>query len=131
MYSKRVYIHVPSNEMLCLADNIYYEAAAEPFVGKLAVAIVTINRVASPKFPNSVCKVVYQKGQFSWTNSVYAVKDYNTWIISFKAAKIAMENPNIIEGFRATHYHNLTVNPPWAKKLVKVTRINNHIFYMV
>ena len=55
-------------EMRCLALNIYFEARSEPIDGQLAVAFVTINRVQSRRFPNSVCGVVWQKRQFSWTH---------------------------------------------------------------
>jgi spore germination cell wall hydrolase CwlJ-like protein len=59
-----------NKQLLCMAKNIYYEAASESFEGKLAVAQVTMNRVNSKKFPSNVCDVVYQKTgstyQFSW-----------------------------------------------------------------
>ena len=47
-------------EMICLAENIYFEARAESVEGKAAVANVTRNRVNSNLFPNSYCDVVYQ-----------------------------------------------------------------------
>ena len=59
-----------AQQILCMAKNIYYEAAKEPFEGKLAVAQVTMNRANSVQFPKTVCEVVYQKinqtYQFSW-----------------------------------------------------------------
>lgn len=48
-----------------LSTIIYCEAGCEPYAGKLAVGIVVINRMKSDKFPNSLEKVVYQKGQFT------------------------------------------------------------------
>ena len=54
-------------ELRCLAENVYYESRGEPLVGQYAVAEVTMNRVASPEFPDSVCAVVRAKGAFSWT----------------------------------------------------------------
>jgi hypothetical protein len=48
----------------CLTKNIYYEAATEPFEGKVGVAQVTLNRAESGKFPNDICRVVYQKNIF-------------------------------------------------------------------
>ena len=45
----------------CLTRNIYWEAASEPFEGKVAVAQVTLNRVESGRFAPTVCGVVYQK----------------------------------------------------------------------
>lgn len=56
----------------CLATNIYFEARGEPIKGQIAVAMVTLNRVADEAFPKTICEVVYQgkssKGhcQFSW-----------------------------------------------------------------
>jgi len=51
------YMH---QEMMCLAENIYFEARAEGVDGKAAVANVTRNRVKSNLFPDSYCGVVYQ-----------------------------------------------------------------------
>ncbi len=41
------------------------EATGQPVEGKMYVAAVVLNRVMSSDFPDSVTKVVYQKGQFS------------------------------------------------------------------
>lgn len=45
----------------CLAKNIYFESRNQPWVGKLAVAQVTLNRVADSRFPDSICDVVKQQ----------------------------------------------------------------------
>ena len=58
----------------CLTRNIYWEAASEPFEGKVAVAQVTLNRLETGRFGDSVCGVIYQKNvvyqkvicQFTW-----------------------------------------------------------------
>jgi spore germination cell wall hydrolase CwlJ-like protein len=54
----------------CLADNIYFEAAHEPEKGRIAVAMVTLNRVQDPRYPKDICSVVKQRVnytcQFSW-----------------------------------------------------------------
>lgn len=54
-------------EIGCLAANLYFEARGEPLKGQLAVAKVTLNRVKSKQYPDSICAVVFQKHQFSWT----------------------------------------------------------------
>lgn len=43
-----------------LARLIHAEAEAEPYVGKVAVAAVVLNRVESPKYPNTLAGVMYQ-----------------------------------------------------------------------
>jgi spore germination cell wall hydrolase CwlJ-like protein len=123
----------------CLAKNIYHEAASEPFEGKVAVAQVTMNRVASGKFPNDVCGVVYQKNvfmekvvcQFSWycQNSGKAIiKNAAAYNESYEVAKKVL-----LEGFRldnmkkAMYYHADYVNPGWGKPVVG--KIGRHIFY--
>ena len=52
------------DEVKCLAQNIYFEARDQKTKGQIAVALVTINRVESKRFPNSICKVVYQANRY-------------------------------------------------------------------
>lgn len=118
---------VISSELRCLADNIYHESKGESFKGKLAVAVVTLNRVKSPQYPNTVCKVVYQRNQFSWTRTKHKIKDFYSWTDSLLAATMAMEDPKILGDFQATHYHNTTVSPTWG--LRRIAKIGQHIFY--
>lgn len=128
-----------TRQLDCLTKNIYWEAASEPFEGKVAVAQVTLNRVQDGRFGKGVCGVVYQKSiiyekvicQFSWAcegnNKVKAVypKLYNE---SEEVAKKVL-----FEGFRlpslgdAMYYHATYVKPGWRKE--KITQIGQHIFY--
>ena len=128
-----------TRQLECLARNIYWEAASEPFEGKVAVAQVTMNRVESGKFANTVCGVVYQKNvfyekvvcQFSWycegTHRQKAVQP-TLWKESQEVAKLVF-----LEGFRlpgmkqALYYHADYVNPRWGKP--KIDQIGRHIFY--
>ena len=48
-------------ELQCLARNIFFEAANEPEEGKVAVGLVTLNRVQDGRFAGTVCGVVDQK----------------------------------------------------------------------
>lgn len=48
-----------------LANVIYHEARGESRKGQIAVAHVVLNRVADPRYPNSVAGVVWQRHQFS------------------------------------------------------------------
>lgn len=51
----------------CLARNIWFESAYEPYEGQRAVGLVTALRTVSGEYPASVCATVYQRVQFSWT----------------------------------------------------------------
>jgi spore germination cell wall hydrolase CwlJ-like protein len=116
-----------SRELQCLADNIYYEARGESFKGKLAVAVVTLNRVGLPQYSSSICGVVYQKNQFSWTRTKLKITDFYAWTDSLLAANMAMEDSKVLGNFEATHYHSTDINPGW--KLRKVAKIGKHQFY--
>ena len=52
---------IDPKDLECLAKNIFYESGSEPYEGKIAVGMVTINRAKHPSFPNSICDVVKQR----------------------------------------------------------------------
>lgn len=124
-------------EVKCLADNIYFESAHEPDIGKIAVAFVTLNRTRNKDFPSSVCEVVKQKTkstcQFSWfciikdqtpkNSDVFAkILDISTFVyLNYDR----MEDPT----YGALYYHADYVNPRW-KNLNHSTTIGRHIFYV-
>lgn len=115
---------LPSNELKCMAEAIYYEARGESTRGKLAVGQVIMNRVASYKFPNTICKVVYEPNQFSWSSN--AKRDYID-SESIRIAKIVMSGNHYMAKFPALYFHNKDVSPGWNRR--KVAVIGNHIFY--
>jgi N-acetylmuramoyl-L-alanine amidase len=54
-------------DLYCMVQNVYHEGRGESALGQAAIAHVTLNRVRAPAYPDSVCGVVWQPGQFSWT----------------------------------------------------------------
>ena len=57
-YSADNKVSINQDELWCLANNIYFEARAESYAGKQAVANVTDNRLDSKDHPDSYCGVV-------------------------------------------------------------------------
>jgi spore germination cell wall hydrolase CwlJ-like protein len=127
-------------ELECLALNIYHEARGEPLVGQYAVAEVTLNRVASPQFPDSICAVVFARGwdptpgswvgAFSWTIAeVLAAPAGLAWDRALAIASTAIENREapLVDG--ALFYHATYVVPEWSLGRERVARIDRHIFY--
>lgn len=116
----------------CLAANIYHEARGEPPEGQELVAWVTINRVESPRYANSICDVVYQRSQFSWTRHNPPIRDSESFrrswdiAVSVLAAHRAGE-PDPSNG--AIMFHSIQVSPYWTASFDRVTRIGRHIFY--
>ena len=123
----------------CLTRNIYWEAASEPFEGKVAVAQVTMNRLESGHFGADVCGVVYQKNviyqklicQFSWVcETAHKVKPVYQplWRESeLVAKKVLLENFRLPGLQNALYYHADYVSPGWKKP--KIDKIGRHIFY--
>lgn len=58
------WFHRPS-ELECMERAIYFESNRSSRDGMIAVGSVVMNRVESNRFPNQVCEVVGQKGQFA------------------------------------------------------------------
>ncbi|WP_455204652.1 cell wall hydrolase [Kaarinaea lacus] len=123
-------------DIRCLSMNIYHEARGEPDAGKYAVGKVTMNRVASSKYPNDVCRVVYQQhrnnvAQFSWTNDDITdiPKESKAWLDSVRVARAVYNDENPTKVADALFYHADYVKPRWAAKKVKIAKIGRHIFY--
>jgi N-acetylmuramoyl-L-alanine amidase len=108
----------------CLAENIYREARGEPFLGKIAVAQVVINRTQSSKYPSSICKVVFQQGQFSWTPMYRRPRADNE---SKNIARLVMDGTYHINNFPATYFVHKSMKLTWH--VTKIRTIGNHSFY--
>ena len=129
-----------SRDINCLALNVYNEARGEPRKGKTAVAIVTMNRVASPHYPDSVCKVVYQKrwdylrkryvSAFSWTELENTPSlNSKAWGEANQIAQEVYSHKDRQMLDRALFYHADHIRPSWARKKTRVAKIGRHIFY--
>lgn len=136
-------------EIVCLARNIYHEARGETISGQVAVASVTMNRVKSVYFPNSVCAVVYQaqyskwweeahgkkvpirnKCQFSWycDGKPDDINDRTAYNKIFDVAEIVY-NTGIDTTEGSLFYHAKYVEPYWKDSMELVMVADNHIFY--
>ena len=135
---------VEQKELECLALNIYHEARNESTAGMVAVGQVTLNRVDSTRFPDSVCRVVRQgvyrgrypvrdRCQFSWhcdglSDIPYNIRSYNR---SIEIAQwLLFTNPwlpDFTDG--SLFYHANYVQPKWSRTKKITSRIDSHIFY--
>lgn len=108
-------------EAYLLAAIIQCEAWGEPYEGKLAVGSVVMNRVAHPKFPNTITEVIYSPKQFSPVASGRLEYRLQAGVVDdCKRAALEVLNGNITNNclfFR-------TVIPG-----INGTVIGNHIFY--
>lgn len=144
LLAKRTAASINPEHLKCLANNIYWEAAGEPFMGQVAVARVVMNRVRHG-FAGNPCKVVYQKTvvpdldnpegiktvcQFSWVCEGKGIPLRNSSYLQAESIarqvlgqnKWSEEIPSNI-----LFFHNTQVAPGWNYK--KTMIIGNHVFY--
>ncbi|MCY4275286.1 MAG: cell wall hydrolase [Gammaproteobacteria bacterium] len=120
------------DEVRCLALNIYHEARGESISGQKAIAGVIMNRVRSQRYPDSICEVVWQPKQFSWTlahENYHVVTDPIAWKIALIIGHLTLAGYEYARIGDATHYHATSVDPYWAASGHFIIKIGDHIFY--
>lgn len=130
LYKVSYELQVSSNELDCLAKNVYFEAAHD-HKARLSVAQVTMNRLQSLQWGKDVCAVVFARKQFSWTqNQERAVTDAKRWKAALQASEAYLRGVRVKGLERSLHYHAdyLTVRA-WAKGMKVVLQTGGHIFF--
>lgn len=128
-----------TEDLNCLALNIYFEARSEPLDGKLAVGHVVLNRAADKRYPNKICEVVKQGGekrrnkcQFSWwcDGRSDRPRDLQAWKESRVIARVVFWGYSVDPTGGALWYHADYVRPIWRLKLERGPQIGRHQFYL-
>ena len=126
---------ISDRDLQCLAKNIYWEAGGESDVGKAAVAAVTLNRANHPRYPGSVCGVVYQNVgrscQFSWACNAKRNKTPTglRWRQSVEVAERVLSGDMDDPTGGALYFHGTRERPSWSRTRLLTTRLGGHIFY--
>jgi N-acetylmuramoyl-L-alanine amidase len=123
---------IDPDQLNCLAMNIYHESRGEEIEGQIAVGHVTVNRMEHTYWPDTICDVVYQPRQFSWTFTIINPTPNNTnaWQEAMFVAELVMRDKTIDPTNGATFYHAKRVSPSWARQMDVSTIIGLHIFYV-
>ena len=128
-----------SIEAMCLSVALWFEARGESKKGQEAVAQTIINRSKHPSYPNSICGVIKQKGQFSFYNKNVSLskppklsykdaqhKEQWQQIRKVAYASISCTTQNHVGN---ALYFNTTKLGVRFKTNVKPRRIDDHVFY--
>lgn len=122
-----------------LVRNVYFEARNQSSKGQLAVVMVTLNRLKSGNYPNSIKGVVTQGGkklnrcQFSWycDGDPDIILDYKSYhqirSLVLQVLPVSHTIHDVTGG--ALFYHATYVRPLWSKQKELTTKIEKHIFY--
>ena len=114
-----------SNDLNLLARLVYAEARGEPYTGQVAVAAVTLNRVKSSSFPNTLAGVVYQSGAYDAVSDGQINLTPNS--TAKKAAQDAMNGWD--PSYGAIYYFNpATATNKWIWSRPMTVTIGNHRF---
>jgi len=126
------------DQLACLALNVYWEARDTAPEVQRSVAHVTLNRVAHPEFPDSICDVVHQgdglghgRCQFScWCDGKDdEPDDPNAWKQAQDIARSAVGGDGEDPTNGALFFHNSSAQPDWAAKRQETARNGDHIYY--
>lgn len=140
-YSREFLANLPAAkggaEWRCLAEALYFEARGETVKGQFAVAEVILNRVDSPRYPNSICGVINQGTgrkfacQFTYTcdGQKEVVHEPRAFERVGKVAKLMVNGAPRPLTKGATHYHTKAVAPKWSRKFPRTATIGVHHFY--
>ena len=112
-----------------MARLVYAEAKGEPYAGKVAVATVILNRVASSQFPNSIRGVIYEV-----SNGHYAFTPVQNGAINQPADSASRNAVNEALAFRGQgsgslfFYNPKTALSQWITSRPVTVTIGNHVF---
>jgi N-acetylmuramoyl-L-alanine amidase len=135
-----------SDEIVCLAQNIYFEARNQSKDGQVSVGLVTLARMQEER--KSICFIVKQKSyiankkktvcQFSWTCEKGKMVNSDNLLERMAWDHSILLAGEILNGKYqsmasklqgALNYHTKSVHPVWSKHMIVVATIGDHIFY--
>lgn len=109
-----------------LARLVRAEAETEPYGGKIAVACVVLNRVASDSFPDTIKEVVYQRGQFQPVRNGQIDKPADD--DSIKAVDEAITVQRNAAGDSLFFYNPTISTSRWLDTRATTVVIGHHVF---
>ncbi|MDQ0270824.1 cell wall hydrolase [Cytobacillus purgationiresistens] len=124
-------IIVPKSEITekeedLLARLVHAEAKGEPFDGKVAVALVVLNRVSDERFPDTIKDVIYEKKQFQPVDNGSINKSAD------KEAKKAVKEAIALDGKTDDEtvffFNPHIVSKTWLQTRTVTKEIGNHRF---
>lgn len=123
-------IPIDHNQVACMAEAVYHEARGEPKLGQTYVAKVILNRTRHDGFPDDVCSVVKQPGQFTYKHNKKIV-DKTSYELAYEvAAHVMYQDTDDSISSDLLYYHNASVRPRWTSKSVRFfKKVGNHVFY--
>lgn len=127
---------VDISQSVCLAQAMYYEARGEGLKGQVAVANVVINRATFPGyFPNSLCGVISERGQFQWYHNArlrgkrnFHPRIDDEFVLLAKKIIITHNQGRRFDNTHGSYYFNAN-GKRMSPNIVQRARVGRHTFY--
>lgn len=118
-------LSVTEEEKALLARLVHAEAKGEPYVGKVAVANVVINRVEHEQFPDTVKEVIYQKNAFQpvQNETIHEAADSEAYNAVTEALVLNKHKDQSLY-----FYNPDTATDEWIRSRDVTKVIGNHVF---
>ncbi|MDW7649770.1 MAG: LysM peptidoglycan-binding domain-containing protein [Bacillota bacterium] len=117
-------------ELDLFARIVHAESAGEPYTGQVAVAATILNRVDSPRYPNTLRDVVYQVdgGYYQYSPVLDGRIDLPANDSARRAVQDAINGADPSLG--ATGFYNpAKTSNQWVRQQPVTTVIANHVFF--
>ena len=114
-----------NDDLDLLARIIHAEAQGEPYLGKVAVGAVVLNRISDPAFPNTMAGVIYQPLAFE------SVANARVYLAPAEESRRAARDA--LNGWDPTYGSLYFWNPykpvtPWIWTRTIIRQIGDHVF---
>nr|WP_249365268.1 cell wall hydrolase [Cytobacillus citreus] len=116
---------ITKEEKDLLARLVHAEAKGEPYEGKVAVALVVLNRVEDDRFPDTIKNVIYEKRQFQpvENGSINQPADQQSQKAVMEALAIQGQGNDSVYFFNPDK-----TSSTWLRSKTVTTVIGNHRF---
>ena len=135
---------VSQKEMLCLAQNLFYEARGTDFHEMVNISNIVLNRSKDGRYPTEPCKVVFEAQQFSWTsdhrnniNKINALirkdqQEYTAWLMAKQVATLALSHKLRDTTGGAIAYNAVYIKKPVSsfwRSTITTLKTPYHVYY--
>ncbi|WP_051618221.1 cell wall hydrolase [Desulfofundulus thermocisternus] len=116
---------ISRDDLILMARVIEGEAADEPYIGKVAVGAVIINRTRSGEFPRTIRGVIYQPDAFEAVTNGQYMRPLTRESIAAAREAISGHDPT---GGALYYWNPARAQSTWVWSRPIITRIGNHVF---
>lgn len=123
-----------SGDQSLIARTAYFEARSDGSRGMLAVCFTIMNRLKAGTYGDTIREIVHRPAQFSvWLPGGAArrirVDAHDPhYRLAIQAARLAMAGAVKDPSRGATHYHERSIRPGWARGMRRVAVVGRHVF---